>query len=225
MKKLSMLGAALAAATFATPVAAQVSPSDNGGVNTGAFQYGYDAGAGFVAFTSAQYQTSGCPIGGTNCYVGPSSFLGVYFAPSDGTYQGADLLASEVTFHPGNEGQQIGLQFVAATAGTYRFTGAFRAADAPNGNGVTYTTPEGTNLLGVRPATAPFNFTRTLGAGEAAQFTVGYNGADAFDTTGFRLSVAGVPEPATWALMIMGFGAVGGSLRARRRTSRVAFAA
>lgn len=31
-------------------------------------------------------------------------------------------------------------------------------------------------------------------------------------------SVAGVPEPATWAFMILGFGAIGGALRSRRRT-------
>lgn len=32
---------------------------------------------------------------------------------------------------------------------------------------------------------------------------------------GISLSVAGVPEPATWALMILGFGAVGGAMRRR----------
>jgi hypothetical protein len=30
------------------------------------------------------------------------------------------------------------------------------------------------------------------------------------------ISAAGVPEPATWALMILGFGAVGGTMRRRR---------
>ena len=34
----------------------------------------------------------------------------------------------------------------------------------------------------------------------------------------------GVPEPSTWALMILGFGAVGGSMRSRRRSTKVAFA-
>ncbi len=38
----------------------------------------------------------------------------------------------------------------------------------------------------------------------------------------FRYSGA-VPEPATWALLMLGFGVIGGSMRARRRTS-VAFA-
>lgn len=42
-----------------------------------------------------------------------------------------------------------------------------------------------------------------------------------FDDTGVRVFVDGaaVPEPASWALMLAGFGAVGAGLRARRRTS------
>jgi PEP-CTERM motif len=32
-----------------------------------------------------------------------------------------------------------------------------------------------------------------------------------------------VPEPATWAMMIGGFGMIGGALRYRRRRTRVAF--
>lgn len=39
----------------------------------------------------------------------------------------------------------------------------------------------------------------------------------------FQLGVTGVPEPATWALMILGFGAVAGALR--RRTGRAVRAA
>jgi hypothetical protein len=35
---------------------------------------------------------------------------------------------------------------------------------------------------------------------------------------------SGVPEPATWALMILGFGAVGGAMRARARRVRYAVA-
>lgn len=35
---------------------------------------------------------------------------------------------------------------------------------------------------------------------------------------------AAVPEPATWALMVAGFGLVGGAVRRRRRATRVAFA-
>jgi hypothetical protein len=42
-------------------------------------------------------------------------------------------------------------------------------------------------------------------------------------TFGFRTYVNSVPEPATWAMMIVGFGLVGGSMR-RRHTLTVKFA-
>ncbi|WEK41615.1 MAG: PEPxxWA-CTERM sorting domain-containing protein [Candidatus Sphingomonas colombiensis] len=56
----------------------------------------------------------------------------------------------------------------------------------------------------------------------AFNFNPGIGTAKQFRVEG--LSSAGVPEPATWALMIMGFGAVGGMLRSRRRGA-VRFAA
>lgn len=43
------------------------------------------------------------------------------------------------------------------------------------------------------------------------------------DTTwNFNVSNAAVPEPSTWAMLIIGFGAVGGTLRTRRRTGLAA---
>lgn len=49
------------------------------------------------------------------------------------------------------------------------------------------------------------------------------------DTQGGRGSltislVSAVPEPGTWAMMIVGFGMVGGALRYRRRSTKVTFA-
>lgn len=43
--------------------------------------------------------------------------------------------------------------------------------------------------------------------------SVGY----AFESDTFSFALAGVPEPGTWALMIMGFGGAGAMLRSRRR--------
>ena len=41
----------------------------------------------------------------------------------------------------------------------------------------------------------------------------------------FEFSVAGVPEPATWAMLILGFGVIGGAMRsARRQTVRITYA-
>lgn len=49
-------------------------------------------------------------------------------------------------------------------------------------------------------------------------------GAVQFSTNNpFTLASAAVPEPAAWGLMILGFGAVGGAMRANRRKAGVTF--
>ncbi|MGZ6039322.1 MAG: FxDxF family PEP-CTERM protein [Phenylobacterium sp.] len=53
-----------------------------------------------------------------------------------------------------------------------------------------------------------------------------YSGTLSFETAGITIGGAGgVPEPAAWALMIVGFGGVGATLRARRRAAHNAVAA
>jgi hypothetical protein len=47
--------------------------------------------------------------------------------------------------------------------------------------------------------------------------TQGYSNAVLYRST----SVAAVPEPGTWALMLVGFGAVGGAMRRRRREALI----
>jgi hypothetical protein len=49
------------------------------------------------------------------------------------------------------------------------------------------------------------------------------NALDSFTATGFSATFSGaVPEPGTWALMIMGFGGAGAMLRSRRRALSLA---
>ncbi|TFU03887.1 PEP-CTERM sorting domain-containing protein [Polymorphobacter arshaanensis] len=43
------------------------------------------------------------------------------------------------------------------------------------------------------------------------------NQFDGSDPVGYRIALQSVPEPASWAMMITGFGMIGGSLRTRRR--------
>jgi len=71
------------------------------------------------------------------------------------------------------------------------------------------------------------------GVGGTAVVTLTFTGADRFNFTGLQfnasvnafeidsMNVTGVPEPATWAMMIGGFGLIGLSMR-RRRRARVA---
>lgn len=53
----------------------------------------------------------------------------------------------------------------------------------------------------------------------------GLNSVYKFNTAQMYAAFAGVPEPATWAMMIMGFGLIGGSLRSRRTRTTVSYAA
>jgi hypothetical protein len=75
---------------------------------------------------------------------------------------------------------------------------------------------------------------RLLGGGTAnvggtsvfTQFGTGAFASAGGHNANFRVSgnVAAVPEPASWAMMIGGFGMVGGSMRRRRRKTTVSFA-
>ncbi|MDB5453794.1 MAG: hypothetical protein JWO33_2372, partial [Caulobacteraceae bacterium] len=73
-------------------------------------------------------------------------------------------------------------------------------------------------------------FTADLAAGEhtiSLQATRLFNPARGVTSEYFdnvSLDVAAVPEPATWAMMIAGFGMIGGAMRHRRRTPAATFA-
>ncbi len=61
-----------------------------------------------------------------------------------------------------------------------------------------------------------FSYRRFLG--DAVQPNVAVPGGDGNDYVGnFRISAGAVPEPASWAMMILGFGAVGTVARRRNR--------
>jgi hypothetical protein len=78
---------------------------------------------------------------------------------------------------------------------------------------------------GGRPAFNPANvYTFFLNTGTTTPSRLYFGVSDdIFEDNGgsFTLSIGGVPEPATWAMMILGFGVVGGAMRVRRRQSRL----
>ena len=85
----------------------------------------------------------------------------------------------------------------------------------------------GSQLIGGSPNgaeshTVTFNLTPT----ERAQVTrISFSSTvDAFEFDNLAIGVGSVPEPATWATLMVGFGAIGGALRRRSRTKVVRFA-
>lgn len=72
------------------------------------------------------------------------------------------------------------------------------------------------------------NITTTAGTGANGGFPATITGWT-YDNTGAALTVAGaatpgVPEPATWAMMMLGFGAMGAALRRRKTDIRIRYA-
>lgn len=246
MRKLATALVALAAATVAVPAAAQTYDAftgftgntnqfPNNGAANGNFIYGTvnqntpQSGTFFTANTN-------CAIPGSTCLQsttlgGNDSLPGVYKGGT--SFSTVTVPTDRLLAHPGNNSDLTGILFVAPTAGYYRLYASFNTQDS---------NPSGIDLyrLGVQPNGAgPFTFNQ-LTSNSAAPFTdyrlvflnasqaIGYgigNGGSFFnDSTGVRFSVAsGVPEPATWAMLIMGFGVVGFAMRRRTRTT-VAYA-
>lgn len=179
-----------------------------------------------------------CHIPGSTCLQATAS--GGNTASLPGVYKGGSSFGSvtvptdALLIHPG-DGDRNNVTytaFVAPTAGFYRLYATFRSQDSsPTGIDLyrVGTTSGGLPLTFnqlTSNSTAPYTDFQlvNLGASEAIGYAIGNGGQFFNDSTGVSFAVvAGVPEPATWALMIMGFGAIGSALRRRARTT-VAYA-
>ena len=105
------------------------------------------------------------------------------------------------------------------------YTVAFDYAALGGGSEALNFSINGTQLFSVSPTAqnqpisftnGSFTFTGFSGFGPNTTLSISSTGTFGVDAIIDNLSVSGaVPEPATWALMILGFGAVGGAMRRR----------
>lgn len=142
-------------------------------------------------------------------------------------YVGVYKLSTTLLQHPGVSGEYSVSRVTLATAGSYKISGVFSNGD----NASTDVHVLTNNFAAFNSAidaktggalTSAFSFTQVLAAGSTVDFAVGF-GKDSnyyFDSTLLSATVAGVPEPAAWSLLIAGFGLVG--IAARRRVARTA---
>lgn len=124
----------------------------------------------------------------------------------------------------------IAMSHAIAQAGTYDFT--FYYSDRPNvgadSNGLEVLL-NGASILSVAGGAggADTNWTQyTVRLSAIANSTITFSALGNSDSFGGYIddvALAAVPEPSTWAAMILGIGAVGGTLR-RRQASRAALA-
>ncbi len=141
---------------------------------------------------------------------------------------GNNILASTLVFHPGKT-YDAGVIFVAPTAGYYRGNAAFSLTTTNTPTGVKLSnyklsssgvmTKLSDLLLSASKRSDSASGTIFLNAGEGMGFGINDNGTLASstdnDSTSISYQIEAIPEPASWMLLIAGFGMTGAVLRRR----------
>jgi len=113
----------------------------------------------------------------------------------------------ELQLHPGIDGEDAVVRWTAPSSGAFFITGKFEGLDSTTTD-VHILLNGGTLLSGsIRSngAAVPFTLTTGVNAGDHLDFVVGFCPNDYFfDSTGLAATIAPVPEPNSFALVIVG---------------------
>jgi len=223
MRRLA-LAAGLAFTFGATQAGAQITVGNADSGNCYPFSCGPTDG-----LTEYQEAYNAAAFGGITTFNTISFAKNVDFGPMDsGTYSISFYLAANpVGGLSSNLANNLGT--LLGSFGTFSLSGAMPNVLSLTGSTITYDPSNGDLLMDVSVSGTSFNGQYN------SFFNADYTGTDvsrawfstiygAFgDSTGalqttFSQSAA-APEPASWAMMVGGFGLVGGAMRARRKTS------
>ncbi|CAM3154392.1 hypothetical protein SPAN111604_06990 [Sphingomonas antarctica] len=205
------LGVFFLAAVIATPAAA-VTYDPHADFSTaanpnGAYSYGYETslGGALTLFTNG-----GAANGQSQTWTSPAvdQYLGVYNP------------ATSILQHPGQSGQYSILRITLGAGSTYTINGGYGNGD--NASTDVHVLANGASLfsgaINGGGSSSNFSLKQYFAAGTTIDFAVG-NGGNGYnnDSTLLSASVASVPEPASWAMMLGGFGLIGAATRRRVR--------
>ncbi|WP_426163868.1 PEPxxWA-CTERM sorting domain-containing protein [Sandarakinorhabdus sp. DWP1-3-1] len=208
MKKL-LVAAAISILAAGTAQAATAITSFSGGTLFPSF--GGDDTVGFVFTTNSAISVTALGWFGTGGAVNGSHQIGIW--TSGGTLLGSATVSPGAV--DGTNVRYIGITPIALASGQQYFIGGRDLSD----DGDSYSTSV-SNL--VTDAAITFNGSAASAGGAGFAFPGSINSISTGGRFGanFQFSLAAVPEPQSWALMIVGFGLVGGAMR--RRATAVA---
>jgi hypothetical protein len=161
-------------------------------------------------------QIGGSPTGPLTLLPGdPGHNLDVFQSPAGPVLAGLGTLG-----FPFNDG--IGEGAVSLLFATDQSEFGFRLAGGNGGNAyISFFRDDGSLIesftLNNLPLIAGFGFTRDGGLHDIRGVSIWNDDITGFGVTNIRYDVSSVPEPATWAMMLLGFGAIGVTMRRRRR--------
>lgn len=210
--RIKTMSAFAAAATLG---ALQITPASAATIVNGSFESGPAVG-GYTTLWGGDTSITGWTVGGSVDYIGS------YWQASDGS-RSLDLAGSSLG--------SISQTFATNAGQAYRiFFDVSRNPDAgvvPRAGFINVGLGDVEILYG-NPGTTRSNmlwesrFYDFVADGPSTTLTFSADEGTSASYFGLALdnvSIAGVPEPATWAMMILGFGLIGGAMRRRTRQS------
>lgn len=244
MRKLITSLALTSAIAFGSPALAATFDVVTG-YNTAPFTYGTGVGGSTFSPFTANF-ASGCLLQTaitcrTNGTGGSLPIIARNTNATTYTFLTASLPNNALILHPGfSVGEDAIVRFTAATSDTFTLNGNFVRLDSmlsPAGrsdgilgsifkvSGTSYTSIYSGVLVGGLGSSVGFTgLSTTLAAGDHIDFVVNKRLDFNFDMTGLQATItssaamSAVPEPATWGMMVAGFGIVGAALRRRTAT-------
>lgn len=223
MKTIIAFAGAATLAASAQATTYDAFSSFDGTQGAGGFSYIKLPGPGGGAATPLG-SSSSCVVPVPLCLQDGGNLPGAYKSATPFDFASYSVPDDRLLVHPGSDAA-IGIFFNAPLAATYNYTVSFNVLDrSPSGVALIRVTSEsGSPISDVLGGIGPFNpaLTRTgsvdLQPGQFLAFIVHNGGSFSNDSIGFNFTLIteAVPEPASWAMMIAGFGVVGGAMRRR----------
>lgn len=182
----------------------------------GSFELGVDPGGSFVELGAGSTGITGWVVGGDSV-----DYIGGYWQAEDGSrsvdLSGAANGSVSQTFDT-LAGQSYVVNFFLAgnPDGGPAAKVAITSADGSQLQSNTFTVTGSDSRSNMGWQAYSYNFTA---ATNSTTLTFASATGTAYGPALDNVSVAGVPEPATWAMMLIGFGGLGAALRSRRRSA------